>query len=214
MLNAALQEVEKTSTTNGQMQQIVRSYIERSFGVVEARDGRWKEAGSFLNRSLEIMPANASCRYLLGMQMLELGHARAALKSMEESLLLDPDAKTTWPNAAVAALRLGYHTRAREICESGLARHPGTPQLLYNLAVAAFGLSCQEEEKKFGHIARQLRAEALEAFRQARDSRNKDQPWTERDEELVSMLEQESKPLACKRIDMPRDGWKFIGWRA
>lgn len=118
----------------------VASYIQRNRGVYEAMHSRWKVAEASLLRSLEVMPANATTRFLLGMAKLDGGNTRAAITSFEEALVLDPDFKAPYMNLGVCWLREAEYEKAREVCEAGLVRHPQTLQGLYNLGVASFAL--------------------------------------------------------------------------
>uniref|UniRef100_A0A7S4VIS4 Uncharacterized protein n=1 Tax=Alexandrium monilatum TaxID=311494 RepID=A0A7S4VIS4_9DINO len=218
LLGVAQTELKKCS---GLPCSFVQSYVDRSFGVSEAMFGNWEAARPMFKRSLHSMPANSTARFLLGMCLMESGSQgdlQAAVARMEESLLLDPDFKAPYADIGVAHLRLGDYDAAVEISEVGLARHPATAHLEYNLACSKFVLACREEEaaKQRGeaaHVAAGLRRRALEAFRAAREHRGKEQQWTERDQEMVEQLHRESRPLSWPASLMPRDGWRFLSWR-
>lgn len=192
----------------------VLSYIDRSVGVTEALYGQWPMADIHFRKSLAAMPTNASTRYLQGMSCLEQGDGGRAVELMEKALLLDPDFKAPYINIGLALLRLGQPKPAREVSLAGLARHPKTSQLQYNLGAACFTLACEDEDASALRGERvqatDLRAEALEHFAAAQ--KNDPKKFTEQDEEFVYALKKDG-PLNVPVKRRPLNGWKFISWR-
>jgi len=210
LLELARQAVRKQS---GPPSDFVCSYIERHFGVTEALYGNWKGAYPWFKKSLETMPTNATTIYFLGMYQLETGKPELALDDIDRSLLLDPDFKAPYVNRAVAWLRLRQYERAAKSAEAGLARHPGVPQLLFNLGTAKFGAACKEEQSS-GCLATELRRQALEMLERARNCRGREMPWGEREDRIVARLQEGSSSLLVwPDEEMPRDGWRYFAWR-
>jgi len=214
VFNLAQSKIEKL---RGRASNLANSYILRNLGVIEAQSGRWKDAEVYFSKSLGLMPASANSRYLLGMCSLDAGNSQAAIEAFEGSLQLDPDFKAPYVGIAVAQIRLQVYDKAAEVSESGLKRFPQTAHILYNLGAAKFALSCAEEEE--GHseeswksaTCAELREEAFTALTAARDLAS--QAWTERDERMLAHLEERSKYIPFPASELPKDGWRFYGWR-
>jgi len=120
----------------------VMSYIDRSYGVIEARTGggeRWRRAEARFQKALEWQPTNANALYLLGMAALNdatVGSSERAVDFFSRSLLFDPDFRASYVNLAIGYLRLGQYESAVEVSDAGLARHPDAPQPHYHIGVA------------------------------------------------------------------------------
>jgi len=220
VLNLARTTAEKAPS--GQPRDLVCSYIDRNFGVMEALHGRWADAEALFKKSLVKMPTNANSHYLIGMCHLEAGKNQDAVVALEACLQLDPDFKAPYINLGVAWLRLGFYQGAEEASRAGLIRHPQTQHCCYNLGVAAFARACKQEkhERRKGvadgteKSAADLRAESLAALEFARDNRVKENPWSARDDRLVEALEDASRSLAEWPADeLPNDGWRMVNWR-
>lgn len=192
----------------------VSSYVERMRGVMEAMQGNWRAALLFFQKSLKAMPTNATTLHLLGMYHREMREDGLAAKMMEHALLLDPDFKAPYANLGAAYLRMGDHERAASISEGGLARHPGTPQLQYNLAMATLGRA-RRAERDLGpwHLASELRSRALDLLLAARKGCSVGHRWTKQDEGAVAALQVADQRLDQARYAQVMDGWHFVGWR-
>jgi len=198
----------------GLCKDLVSSYIHRNLGVAEAgHNSQWLSAADHFRKSIQKMPANANSRHLLGLHYLEMGDPKKAAEILEEVLLLDPDFKAPYACLGLARLRMGQYKAAAAWSKAGLARHPYTPACQYNLGVASFAQAYLEEQKLGGgHIATDLRTQALEALEAARDQRFRDQVWEAKDDSMIMKLMAKDDPLVWPQ-KLPQDGWKVMGWR-
>ncbi|CAJ1332516.1 unnamed protein product, partial [Effrenium voratum] len=130
----------------GPCSKCVASYIHRNFGVFESLMGRWNKSADHFQKAISSMPTNATARYLLGMQCLEVEHWTAAVAHFEDSLQLDPDFKAPWVNLGVAFLRLREWKQVIRASDAGLHRHPNTAHCFYNKGLAHFFMALEEEQ--------------------------------------------------------------------
>mmetsp|Transcript_148690 Transcript_148690/g.277103 ORF Transcript_148690/g.277103 Transcript_148690/m.277103 type:complete len:1223 (-) Transcript_148690:71-3739(-) len=199
----------------GQSKQVADSYIHRNLAVFDAGHGNWTTALHGWQRSLELMPCNATTRYLIGLYHLEHKNHQACIRFIEESILLDPDFKAPYACLAVAHLQSGNYFKAVEVSESGLKRHPGVAPSSYNLGAASFAAAATLSRKgpsAHAEEIRKLRAKALENLVYARDNRSKEQAWTEEDDQMIEILSDDRKSLVYND-SLPCDGWRIVNWR-
>lgn len=199
----------KLEKLQGQACDVVNSYILRNLGVHEAISNRWSEAEPYFRQSVRAMPTNANSRYLLGMCSLEKGDREDAIRTMEGSLQLDPDFKAPYVGIAVASLRLGWYEKAAEVSQAANKRFPQTVHILYNLGAAKFALACNKQDQA---EAAELRKQALDALTAAQELAPSS-AWTERDDRMLAYLKEDEHQKPWPTSELPRDGWRFYGWR-
>mmetsp|Transcript_57199 Transcript_57199/g.100099 ORF Transcript_57199/g.100099 Transcript_57199/m.100099 type:complete len:1285 (-) Transcript_57199:113-3967(-) len=211
-----LAEAVNRKSKGGPAKDAVDSYILRNQGVYEVQAGKWAEADKLFEKSITVMPANATSRFLHGMYLLEAQAWARAVEAFEESLQLDPDFKAPYVNCGYSWLKLGRWDRAIEVCEAGLYRHPQTPQGFYNIGIACYSLAVEDkslsprpDDKSGGNLS--WRDRAKEAFVNCRRHLDrKSTMWKEEDDDMVANLNSPMRrlpPLANP------NGWKFYNWR-
>lgn len=185
----------------------VESFIERGYGVVEAKTGstdRWQQARPKFVRSLALHPMNANSLFLLGMATLESGNLPEALDILNKSVLLDPDFKAPYVNLGVAYLRSRRYDRVLDISDACLSRYPQSPQCMYHIGVACCELALRLEAKEARGSKlldvevmeyEELCNRALETLREARASkeaqsrrRGTECPWLPSDDKMLAVL--------------------------
>jgi serine/threonine protein kinase len=103
--------------------------------------GRFPEALTYFNRSLQINPRQSSALYNKGVLALKQEQYEEALAFTDESLAIDPRSFRAWSNKAAILWKLERHKEQYECCNKALAINPNDPRALTlkGIAVNASG---------------------------------------------------------------------------
>eukprot|EP00747_Dinoflagellata_sp_TGD_P037807 gnl/TRDRNA2_/TRDRNA2_139301_c2_seq1.p1 gnl/TRDRNA2_/TRDRNA2_139301_c2~~gnl/TRDRNA2_/TRDRNA2_139301_c2_seq1.p1 ORF type:complete len:416 (+),score=72.79 gnl/TRDRNA2_/TRDRNA2_139301_c2_seq1:3-1250(+) len=210
------------------------SFVERGLGVVAAitPPGQWQKAQEHFQKSVELLPTNATSLYLCGQAELEIGDTGKAALLMLRAILLDLDFKAPYVNLGVAFLRLRKFSDAVDVSEACLNRHPESPQCNYTIGFACYQMLIDLEEKS-GSAREEidkLRRRALNELLTARDHEEAQRllnrgrvepPWLDEDDRMLAYLRGDAGARSRRSVDKVdvskmesnEIGWKFYGWR-
>lgn len=110
------------------------------------KQGRFKEAGAILSRSLLIDPQNASLLYLHGVMQYQDEQIPPARKTFEAVAIAAPDHAPTLNNLAVILWRQNAHTAALAYYDRSMLAAPGRPEILDNIAEALNALPREQRD--------------------------------------------------------------------
>eukprot|EP00930_Biecheleria_cincta_P025479 TRINITY_DN18144_c0_g1_i2.p1 TRINITY_DN18144_c0_g1~~TRINITY_DN18144_c0_g1_i2.p1 ORF type:complete len:1046 (-),score=144.88 TRINITY_DN18144_c0_g1_i2:726-3863(-) len=224
LLNLARTKIDKI---DGRPRDLALSYILRNLGIVDAIQGRWDAAKNLFDQSLELMPSNATARYLLGLYELEQGNTREAIRWMEQSLLLDLDFRAPYANLGLLYLQSVDIPRTIAVSKAGLERHPQLQHCLYHLAVASFASWLVHLRRPNSHTIKlaqeagyteaSVRAECLASLRELKQQNLPAHVWTEREDRMLAALENPTPHRPDQQLkmdDLAKAVWRFNHWRS
>lgn len=103
-------------------------------GTVAARQGRYAEAVSCLEKAVELRPKHAETQFDLGNILLEVGHLEDACRAFRRACQLKPDYGQAWERLGHALMRQGEITAAEQAMRAALCHSSGnSPGLQANL---------------------------------------------------------------------------------
>ncbi|WP_157999516.1 tetratricopeptide repeat protein, partial [Nitrospirillum viridazoti] len=108
-------------------------------------DGQWAEAAAHYNAIVTAAPDDAAAWTHLGVALLQLGYAEAAVDAFRRALAVRADFMPALANLGVALHRQGQLVEAIEAYCAAVAAQPDNAQLLVNLGNALADAGRQDE---------------------------------------------------------------------
>lgn len=116
-----------------------------NLGIVLASQNKLNESLNAYETALKYRKRYATCYYNMGNLYIELKNSDMALKSWQESVMLDPKQGKAWANLLALLDNNGMHRDVIRISETALQHVPNDSAILFTRANAYGKLNAYEE---------------------------------------------------------------------
>jgi tetratricopeptide (TPR) repeat protein len=141
-----------------------KSDIFRGRGLARMKLGKYPEAVEDYTRALELAPDGDVYQHR-GWAHYFSDAWKLALRDFSKALELDPQAADAYIGRGLARVMLGEHRPAVADATAGLARNPGSPVMMFNIACILAQASALVAAKGLDSLAEHYRGVALESIR-------------------------------------------------